>query len=366
MKKDEKEISMEKFHNWKKVYSFFYRILITPPLRIASIVFSHGLTHFLTLIITGFIIGWLFFENNTIDIKPHHIGIDLQWTNSLFSILPEGTVTVEDSIRNLSIHVELNSKEAIAKTNGIYKNRLVLEFDGGEPIKQPTKDGVVYALLSLRSQGEEDSVMIKLFSDPILSDARIEIEPEDFIFDKSQIKRGWTVFTDSLSDTLGWLGPSIPVFSIANPDTTKYVYQYDNSRSIFTIKIIPAKYKVNGKTKSPRQKVYIYSNKLGVEKNNPFYYYFIAFPSSKLSGNLKFDFITSDLIKPNDFNFSYAQDSHLQYNYIFPQPDIINNGYIEFHTKEKIDAIKKNRGIIIQAVDVNRLNHLTHIAAKPL
>lgn len=349
-------------HNWKGIYSFFYRILITPPLRIASIIFSHGLTHFFALLVTGFITGWLFFENSTIDINPHHIGIDLQWTNQLAAFLPEGTVAVEDSIRNLNIHLELNSNDAIAKTNGKYKNRLVLEFDGGEPIKQPTKDGVKYALLDFRSQGEEDSVMIKLFGDPILSDVRLDIVPEGYIFDSSQVSSGWTAVTDSLSDTIGWVGAHLPIYIISNPDTTKYVYQRDNNDSVFTIKLIPAKYDVNGKTKSPRQKVYIYSNNLGVDKNNPYYYYFMAFPSSKLSGDLKFDFMASDLTQPNGFNFSYAQNSHLQYNYVFPQPDIINNGYIEYHTKEKIEAIKKNHGVIIQAVDVKSLNHLNNMS----
>jgi hypothetical protein len=77
---------------------------------------------------------------------------------------------------------------------------------------------------------------------------------------------------------------------------------------------------------------------------------------------LKFEFKASDLTSPDDFNFTYAQNSHLQYNYVFPQPDIINNGYIEYHTKEKIEAIKKNQGVIIQAVDVKSLNHLNNLS----
>lgn len=86
---------------WNGLYSFFYKILLTPPLRIASIVFSHGLTHFLILLATGFITGWLYFENSTIDIKPHHIGIDLQWTDDPLFFLTDGSVISRDSIRDL-------------------------------------------------------------------------------------------------------------------------------------------------------------------------------------------------------------------------------------------------------------------------
>ena len=362
MKKEENVKSTKTPRNWKKVYSFFYRILITPPLRIASMFFSHGLTHFFALLVTGFITGWLFFENSTIDIKPHHIGIDLQWTNQRTAILPEGHVAVEDSIRDLNIHIELNSNDVFVKTEGKYKNRLVFEFEGTNSITYPEKNDSVYLIVRPVTQGEEDSIMIKVYSDPVLSDASIEIIPENAIFDESLVKRSWTFYNDTTSDRIATMSESLPYFFIANPDSTKYVYQRDNNDSVLTIKLIPAKYDVNGKMKSPRQTVNIYSNSFGVDKNNPYYYYFIAFPSSKLSGSLKLDFKASDLTHPDDFNFSYAQNSHLQYNYVFPQPDIINNGYIEYHTKEKMEAIKKNHGVIIQAVDVKSLNHLNNLS----
>lgn len=344
-----------------RIYSFFYKILVTPPLSIASIVFSHGLTHFFILLITGFITGWLFFENSTIDIRPHHIGIDLSWTNTYLAIMPEGTISVEDSIRNLNIHMELNSNDAIKTTNGKYKHRLVFEFDGGKQIERPQRNGLHYALLCDPSQGKEDSVMIKIFSDPKLSDACIDIVPENCILDESKIGSNWNAVTDSLSNIIGF-SRGLPLYFISEPDTTKYVCQRENNDSLFTIKLIPAKYDVNGKMKSPRQKVSIYSNDFGVDKNNPYYYYFIAFPSSKLSGSLKFEFKASDLTHPEGFNFAYANNSHLQYNYVFPQPDIINNGYVEYHTPEKKDAIQKNHGIIIQAVDVKSLNHLNNLS----
>lgn len=341
---------------WNRIYSFFYKMLVTPPLRIASIIFSHGLTHFFALLATGFITGWLFFENSTIDIKPHHIGIDLQWTDDPLSILTDGSVMSGDSIRDLKIHVELNSNDALIKTNGRYRHRLVFEFEGGEEKEQLEKAPV---FLRIRPRSKEDSVMIKLFSDPILSDVYVDIVPDNFIFDLSLVEPS---VTDSLSDTIEYKGVSLPLYPITEPDTTRYICQHENEDSVFTIKLIPAKYNINGKLKSPKQTVYVYSNNIGVEENNPYYYYFIAIPSTKLSGSLKFEFKASDLTSPDDFNFTYAQNSHLQYNYVFPQPDIINNGYIEYHTKEKIEAIKKNQGVIIQAVDVKSLNHLNNLS----
>ena len=351
-------------NTWEKVLSFLYRILITPPMRIVSIVFSHGLTHFFALLITGFITGWLFFDNSTIDIKPHHIGIDLQWTNKYFALGDEGDIPLEDSIRDLDIHIELNSNDAFLKTDGKYKNRLVLEFEGNNSIIQPHnhKNGNPYPVFAPITQGKEDSIMIKVYSNPILSDASIVIIPENSIYDKSFAKKSWSIHHDSTSILSVSSEETFPYYMIPNPDSTRYVYQYINNDSVLTIKMIPAKYDVYGKMRSPRQTVNIYSNNFGVDEDNPYYYYFIAIPSSKLSGSLKFDFKASDLTHPDDFNFSYAQNSHLQYNYVFPQPDIINNGYIEYHTKEKIEAIKKNHGVIIQAVDVKSLNHLNNLS----
>ena len=314
------------------------------------------------LLATGFITGWIFFENSTIDIKPHHIGFDLQWTNRHFATLPEGSVTLQDSIRNLNIQVDLNSNDAIKKTNGKYKNRVVFEFDGGRKIEQPQINGKKYALFRPASQGDEDSVVIKVYSDPILLDIYVDIVPQDYVVDEDmQTDLGWTTDSDSISGRITISHKTLIPF-VGVDDSTRYEIQHEKNDSVFTIKLMPAKVNVSGKIKSPRQAVNIYSNNIGVEDDNPYYYYFIAFPSSKLSGSLRFAFNASDLTRPNDFNFSYAQNCHLQYNYVFPQPDIINNGYIEYHTPEKIEEIKKNHGLLIQAVDVKSLNHLNNLS----
>ena len=338
-----------------KIHDFFYGILLTPLFRSIGNVFSHGLTHFIALFLTGLLTGWLYYKNSTIDIIPHNIAFDIHWTNTHYLLLPNGVEIKTDSIRNLEVQLELNSKDAIKETDGKFQNRLVFQFDG-------TSHPVV-ATFHLAGQGKEDSIQINLFSDPVLSDFRIVMDSAKFIFDESEQKQvsEWKSFNDGQNEVFR-REVTIPFHPISDQDTTLYLSYRQNGDSLLTIKLIPSKHEVGGKIKSPRQKVMVYSNSFGVDDKNPYYYYFLALPSTKIAGSLKFEFIASDLTHPQNFDFSFSQDKNLQYNYVFPVPDIINNGYIEYHTSQKIEEIKKNRGVIIQAVDVESLNKLNNLS----
>ena len=142
---------------------------------------------------------------------------------------------------------------------------------------------------------------------------------------------------------------------IENPDTTRYLHFWEDQGSTFVLKLIPKQYNFNNELRSPCQRVYIYSDALGVQKNDPYYYYYINFPSEKISGNLVLDFKVSDLAESTS-DFNYVREINLQYNYVYPEPDVINNGYIKYCTKEKMAQIVKNHGIVIQAIDTNALN----------
>lgn len=47
------------------------------------------------------------------------------------------------------------------------------------------------------------------------------------------------------------------------------------------------------------------------------------------------------------------------YNYIYPEPDYIGNGYIMYRGEESISKVSKNQGIIIQATDIDAQNRNT-------
>lgn len=342
---------------WKSVHDFFYGLLVTPFFRSIGNTFSHGAVHFIALLVFGALTAWLFYRNNTIDIRPHNIGFDLQWTNKLKVWLPAGSIELTDSIRNLEINLELNSQESAQKTDSRYSNRLVFHFDGNHLITYPEKNDTLWMVTRPINQGKEDSIAIKIFSDPIFSDFEVDVSSEEIIITTAK-EQGREMTMNKKSSRLEIVYPGESFYFVPDSDTTRYVYQRENNDSLLSIKIMPNEYDVDGhgKMKAPRQTVCVYSNSFGVDDDNPYYYYFLAFPSVKLAGSFKLDFKVADLTEKSDFNIKYAKDKHLQYNYVFPQPDIINNGYIEYHTKEKMEEIKKNHGVIIQAVDVETLN----------
>ncbi len=344
----------------RKMYLSARKVLLTPLFYYIGNLFSHGATHFIFLIITFVVTIYVWQKNNNEDIKPHNISLDVFWANNYDALTKKGGVTIKDSIKNLKIHFELNSKKTEASTNGNYKNRLVIEVDGEGVLKRNKFKSIESFLVTHNAnQGEEDSIVIKLFSDPVLDDISFKIVPDDFIKDDT-IPEAYIEFEDS--DRFSFVETWRPGILLFETDTTKYYSYSENNDSVFVLKIIPAKYNKsgqisfpNGEFRSPCQTISIYSDKLGVHDNEPYYYYYINLPSVNIAGSLSLDFKVSDLTT-YDSNFQYAKDKYLQYNYVFPVPDVINNGYIEYHTKDKMEQIIQNHGVIIQAVDINALN----------
>lgn len=367
----------EKSKTWfSKQYNRICRILLTPFFYSIGRVFSHGATHFTFFFIVLFGTLYLWEKNNREDIRTHNVALDVGWTNPYYE--QKGLGVFKDSIKNLKIHFELNSKDAENRTDGKYHNRILLEFDGEGPLKRNNlKYGDSYLAAT---PARYDSIRIALFGDPIISNISFAIESDSFIkydtipkpiyiekVDSSFIKWMKEKFPQSEtnpndSNSLFIEGePEIlvddrnPGTYIENPDTTRYLHFWEDQGSTFVLKLIPKQYNFNNELRSPCQRVYIYSDALGVQKNDPYYYYYINFPSEKISGNLVLDFKVSDLAESTS-DFNYVREINLQYNYVYPEPDVINNGYIKYCTKEKMAQIVKNHGIVIQAIDTNALN----------
>ena len=340
----------------KIIYDRIISLLVTPVFYMLAKVFSHGATHFLFFFLIAVLTSFFWYQNNKVEIAPHQIAIGIEWTNELSAVTRNKYVTLKDSISNLEIHLELNSKNAEEETNGLYHNRLVLQFDGDGkeeviPLDQihPTINFVTKAI----TQGEEDSVRIVLFSDPILQNMLVDVKSNSWV-ESDSIPDIRAEVPDSNNYYISEIwGPGI---FIESSDTTEYFHHYDDKDSVHVVKLIPNKYDVEGKKRSPRQSVSFYSDGLGVEKGNPYYYYFISIPTARIAGNLKLDFKVSDVNTHESSGFKYSTDKYLQYDYIFPTPDVVNNGYIVYNTKSKMAEIQQNHGVIIQATDVGELN----------
>lgn len=56
------------------------------------------------------------------------------------------------------------------------------------------------------------------------------------------------------------------------------------------------------------------------------------------------------------YGYHDIANKKLLYKFIYPEPDVLNNGYISYQTRESIEKVKQNHGIIIQAVDLDKQN----------
>lgn len=45
------------------------------------------------------------------------------------------------------------------------------------------------------------------------------------------------------------------------------------------------------------------------------------------------------------------------FHYVYPEPDILNNGFIVYCSEEKVAAVARNHGIIIQAEEIDAANN---------
>ncbi len=342
----------------RNIYNQIVKLLVTPLFNTIAKVLSHGATHFLFFFIITALTSYFWYQNSKVDITPHNIAFDIGWTNKYEAVAKKDFITLKDSISNLEIHLELNSQDAQIKTGGRYHNRLVLQFDGKgkeQVIPDDQKHPSISFVTKNVNQGDEDSVYIKLFSVPLLSDLFIDVKADHWVkADSVPDIKAVVHDSNSFSFEQVW-GDGI---YIGNSDTTEYIHSKESDDSIHVLKLVPKKYEIEGKLRSPKQTISLYSDDFGVRENNPYYYYFISFPTTRIAGDLVLDFKVSDLSSNEKLNLFYSSDKYLQFGYIFPEPDVVNNGYIVYNTKNKMTEIQNNHGVIIQATDINSLNKM--------
>ena len=113
------------------------------------------------------------------------------------------------------------------------------------------------------------------------------------------------------------------------------------------------------------QDVEVVSNDLGVNRGDPYYYYYIIL---NWNGLLSDEDLWIELSLSVGETFQYPdqilenQSVDLKYNYIFPEPDLVKDGKISFYKPEKIEQIRINHGILFQAEDISALNQSNHDA----
>lgn len=332
----------------KNSNGFISRLLGLSPFRIFAKVVSHGATQFVLLILVSIAIVCLWRANDQERIKTHNIGIHIGWSSSRASEIQDiqKGYLPKDSIDNVKIHILLNSKEIAQKTGGKYHNALKVDFEGK-----------ARATAILTKNDEKKSVYVDSVIFTIHNDPKLELFESFVSFTPYPL--GDITYQDSIGeDDIKYTIAHQRILSYentTNPIDTVIQHRKALDGEDLSISFQPADFKpYTGQV--TQNHIWLYSDDIGIDKDSPYYYYYINIPNATNSEVKSIEFQIADVVKKEENGMKYVQGKSLKYNYVHPEPDIIGNGRIVYTSKEKKEAVKKNEGIIIQAVNIEALN----------
>ena len=308
-----KKLEMEQKEQKQSVYEKVISILRKPIFCTFANIFSHVGTHITILIVVAILTGYVWWLNNDNNIIVNNIEVCIG-APSYEKVAEIANQSKIDSMPDVSIIFRLNSDLAYKESFGKYSNAIITEFKGYSPVKNH------------HIVASEDS-----YTSYIDSTTLIKI---------------------ATSKSNGWM---CRVFEVYEKGLNKLVYPKD---TIYGEDGSPIRTIIDGRNPNIDYHINFYSDDFGIDNIIPYYYYFISFPWAKFSKNLIVKFCTSDL----DSLGNNQRNINLKYEQVYPEPDFINNGRIEYFTQEKKDAILRNKGITIQAVDIDRLNKQNRMA----
>lgn len=305
---------------WSKLYdNFIVKILVIKPLKYGSYFLSHGGFH-LIMCVTVFVITFLWAQSNleSTTAKMHDIGFNIKKGGKDYS-----------KPRDLYLTFIIDSDTIMKNTNGKYRSCLNVYYY--YPSDYEIED-------SMSQEMTFSPTLINISSNPLLKDVEVV---QDSVY-SSTVRNHETGAFETTEVTYD----------------TFCSFQQDSMINI-TIEE-PTRSKEDGKHPGELQVVRIYSNDWGLAEGDDSYNYFVGLeglPSDSREGdaissiNICFEF--GNISLKSDF---YHTDKKILYQYIFPEPDVINNGYIAYFSQEKIKRIIENHGIIIEAKDIDAMN----------
>ena len=323
----------EKLYNW-----VVNRVLVKEPLKHGSYFLSHGFCHFIMCIIVMIVTYiWARDNINSSDTTLHNLEFQL-----------DPLCQIDDSLTCYSIDFILDSDSLLKSTNGNYSSQINYRF------------GYYW------NQNEDpDTVAINF---------NANIDPNDIEIVQDSVYYSVEHDTIQLSSNRYTLEPKY----IEHTYDVAHTHNIKKRSDDISVKILVKPSKnlelPSGMGYGP-QNISIRSKQLGLKSHEGFwekiglgivdanYNYYIHLPQLHvLSGDDAY-FNQSISFQFGDINLKREglaiTNKKLLYNYIYPEPDYVGNGYIEYRGEESISKVSKNRGIIIQATDIDAQNRNT-------
>lgn len=283
----------------RKGYDYLIKFLVHQPLKAASYILSHGGFHLLLFaVVITFTFLWYSYNIHSSDVTMHNISMGID------------SGGIIDTLVNYSVKINIDSDSIREETNGKFGSKV--DFSFSRDIKDKDRKG---------NSREPSSVSVSVYGIPDLE-------------------------IDSLYK--GKCATSI------------------RSDSTIVIELDPFQYgykRPDGSIRRGVEYLSSYSNDLGLKEGESSYNYFFHFGWLPETHNTRRTYGSSTMIwiqfgdETVKNGFPFYDNKKILYNYIYPEPDILNNGLIVYHTKEKIEAVANNHGIIIQAEDIDAANN---------
>ena len=273
-------------------YGRLLHVLVSSPFKRVAYILSDGGTHLLGALLVICITATLWYQQvNAPSEEQHNFALNIS------QIGYQGGMP--DSLKQLSLSFNFESQDITNNTNGKYRSSINISYARNNP-----SDNI-------------DTVSISLY--PILEDYTVSYDTIVYDYEAKEVAK----------------------------DTTLY-FKHTPKKNV------P---RLIGGMREARQNITIFSNELGIKEGGHYYNYFINFgflpttvsPHDSLYDNCQISFAFGDLKNKNGF---YYSDKSIRFNYIYPEPDVLNNGYIYYKTPEKIQQVRNNHGILIQAEDM--------------
>ncbi len=320
------------------------KVLISKPFKKFSYALSHGGSHLVIFIVVFYLTyQWANININSAETSFHNFNIGIE---------------TPDTLSSLTYTFTIDSDSLLKKSNNKYNSeiRISFSYDFSNDISHI-----------------KDTTKIKLYTDINLSDA--------LVYQDSTYLAQIGDDTIRLSKTSYSLRPKF------HEHTYKTHCTYNYKDSTIIINVVPARNSPTpgGKLIAGDQDINICSKKIGITEqespwetkgydyintlwkklgltlNTPYYNYYIGLGHlPDIKSPIQYYPHTQIYIEFGDLTikngYFHSLDKKILYQYIYPEPDILNNAFIAYTTEESISKVAKNHGIIIQAVDIDAQN----------
>lgn len=326
--------------------------LVKEPMKHGSYFLSHGGVHLIVCIIVFFLTyQWAKLTVNSTDTTVHNINIGMNYDQE--NIVGLDTLTV------LGYEFRFDSDSILKESKGKYKSKLVISYaydwNHGHAKNENNPRGITTIDLYSNPQMDDllvnqDSVWYEFAYDTIRT-------ANNSYYTKSrEVPHVYETFCyDSLLNDGSHQVRVKPCKNMPMPDRmtegTQIINFYSNKWGLNSHDSFWKKHGFDMLDKL--------WNKLGFNVEDAYYNYYVGFGflpiatnTDHYSGYQSISFTFGDFIIKN--SYYHNPNKKLLYQYVYPKPDIINNGFVYY--QQSIPEVAKNHGIIIQAVDVEAQN----------